>query len=185
MEPLRGFPQFMRAAAYAQKKLPELHTVIFGNDIIAYGMNELPCTNEAGSWKKAMIEELGDNLDLSRTHFIGTISYGDLANLFRRANLHCYFTEPYVVSWGVFQAAATGCPLLTNNFPGLDEVIARKKSSNCINLHNQNEINQAVVSLLNRPANSLERRSNLASRKTVSDAREAWLNEVKELIRID
>ena len=37
MEPLRGFPEFMRAAAAAQQHFPELQVVVFGNDRSAYG----------------------------------------------------------------------------------------------------------------------------------------------------
>ena len=181
MEPMRGFPQFMRAAAYAQKRIPDLQVVIFGKDIIAYGMNDTTCPNESGSWKKSMIEELADDLDLSRIHFTGLITYGSLAKLFRRTNLHCYFTEPYVVSWGVFQAAASGCPLLTNNFPGLDEVIKKKQRSHCVNLKDQTKINKAVASLLKKPADNTERECNLASGKTLANARQIWLEKINEL----
>ena len=181
MEPMRGFPQFMRAAAYAQKIIPDLQVVIFGKDIVAYGMNDTACPHESGSWKKSMIEELRDDLDLSRIHFTGLITYGNLAKLFRRTNLHCYFTEPYVVSWGVFQAAASGCPLLTNNFPGLDEVIEEKQKSYRVDLKNQNAINKAVVSLLRKPTDEDERKCNLAYGKTLVNAQQFWLEKINEL----
>ena len=54
-----------------------------------------------------MLDELKDELDLDRLHFTGLLTYGELVELFRRSNLHCYL-QPYVVSWGVFQAAAVG-----------------------------------------------------------------------------
>ena len=121
MEPLRGFPEFMRAAAVAQQHFPELHVVVFGNDRAAYSY-ESP--HPSGSWKNYMLEELKDELDLDRLHFTGLLNYGELVQLFCRSDLHCYFTRPYVVSWGVYQAAACGARLLVNDFPGLDEVFA-------------------------------------------------------------
>ena len=36
MEPLRGFAEFMRAAAFAQQQLDNLHVVVAGDDRIAY-----------------------------------------------------------------------------------------------------------------------------------------------------
>ena len=121
MEPLRGFPEFMRAAAVAQQHFPELQVVVFGNDRSAYSY-ESP--HPSGSWKDYMLEELNDELDLNRLHFTGLLNYGDLVQLFCRSDLHCYFTRPYVVSWGVYQAAACGARLLVNDFAGLDEVFA-------------------------------------------------------------
>ena len=63
-----------------------------------------------------MLEELEGQLDLKRLHFTGLLNYGELVQLFRRSDLHCYFTRPYVVSWGVFQAVACGARLLVNDF---------------------------------------------------------------------
>ena len=119
MEPLRGFPEFMRASAAAQQRFPNLHVIVFGNDRSAYSY---PSPHPSGSWKQYMLDELEGRLDLNRLHFTGLINYGELVQLFRRSDLHCYFTRPYVVSWGVFQAVACGARLLVNDFPGLDEV---------------------------------------------------------------
>ena len=183
MEPMRGFPQFMRAAAHAQAIIPELQVVIFGKDRVAYGMSDLRCPDPSGSWKAALLAELSGKLDPSRIHFTGLISYGDLSKLFRRTNLHCYFTEPYVVSWGVFQAAASGCPLLTNWFPGIDEVMAKPHQSKCINLDDQKEINRAVISRLKQPEQLNQRKSNLAPGKTLVTAQRKWINIVKHLAK--
>ena len=146
MEPLRGFPEFMRAAAVAQQKYPQLHVIIFGNDRSAYSY---PSKHPSGSWKQYMLDELDGELDLHRLHFTGLLNYGDLVNLFRRSNLHCYFTRPYVVSWGVFQAAACGARLLVNDFPGLEEVFDEKPYITPISLDSQEDINAAVVNYLN------------------------------------
>ena len=100
MEPLRGFPEFMRAAAVAQQNYPNLQVVVFGKDRAAYSY---PSPHGTGSWKSYMLEELKDQLDLNRLHFIGLLSYRELVQLFRRSNLHCYFTRPYVVSWSIFK----------------------------------------------------------------------------------
>ena len=147
MEPLRGFPEFMRAAVVAQQKLPNLHVIVFGNDRSAYSYSS---PHPSGSWKQYMLEELDGDLDLKRLHFTGLLNYGDLVNLFRRSNLHCYFTRPYVVSWGVFQAAACGARLLVNDFPGLGEVFDDKPPIAPISLDRQEDIDLAVVYYLKK-----------------------------------
>ena len=147
MEPLRGFPEFMRAAAVAQQHFPELQVVVFGNDRSAYSY-ESP--HPSGSWKDYMLEELKDELDLDRLHFTGLLNYGELVQLFHRSDLHCYFTRPYVVSWGVFQAAACGARLLVNDFPGLDEVFADGPEFPPVDLDDQDDIKASVVKLLGK-----------------------------------
>ena len=57
MEPLRGFPEFMRAAAVAQQHFPDLQVVVFGNDRSAYSY-ESPIHRAVG--RSYMLEELKD-----------------------------------------------------------------------------------------------------------------------------
>ena len=83
--------------------------IVFGNDKNVYNMPGTNSSHSSGSWKAQLLQELSGKIDLDRLHFTGLIDYGTLSQLFRRSDLHCYFTRPYVVSWGVFQAAASGC----------------------------------------------------------------------------
>jgi glycosyltransferase involved in cell wall biosynthesis len=172
MEPLRGFPEFMRAAAAAQHAFPHLQVVVFGNDRAAYGY---PSPHESGSWKQYMLDELAGQLDLARLHFTGLLNYGELVQLFRRSDLHCYFTRPYVVSWGVFQAAACGARLLVNDFPGLDEVFAEGSELRLVDLDNVDSLIKGVLSGLQLSSTNDERQPILASGKTLDTAIAEWL----------
>ena len=172
MEPLRGFPEFMRAAAAAQQAFPHLQVVVFGNDRAAYGFQS---PHESGSWKQYMLDELEGQLDLARLHFTGLLNYGELVQLFRRSDLHCYFTRPYVVSWGVFQAAACGARLLVNNFPGIDEVFASQFEAVVIDLDHQVLIDRAIIKLL-KSGKKEQVRSNLAEGMELPASIMKWLN---------
>ena len=172
MEPLRGFPEFMRAAAAAQQAFPHLQVVVFGNDRAAYGY---PSPHESGSWKQYMLDELAGQLDLARLHFTGLLNYGELVQLFRRSDLHCYFTRPYVVSWGVFQAAACGARLLVNDFPGIDEVFASQFEAVVIDLDHQVLIDRAIIKLL-KSGKKEQVRSNLAEGMELPASIMKWLN---------
>ncbi len=172
MEPLRGFPEFMRAAAAAQQAFPHLQVVVFGNDRAAYGY---PSPHESGSWKQYMLDELSGQLDLARLHFTGLLNYGELVQLFRRSDLHCYFTRPYVVSWGVFQAAACGARLLVNGFPGFDEVFASQFEAVVIDLDHQVLIDRAIIKLL-KSGKKGQVRSNLAEGLELPASIMKWIN---------
>ena len=161
MEPLRGFPEFMRAAAVAQQAFPQLHVIVFGQDRSAYSYAS---PHPSGSWKQSMLEELEGQLDLERLHFTGLLNYGELVQLFRRSDLHCYFTRPYVVSWGVFQAVACGTRLLVNDFAGIDEVFDGKPFFSPVDLDNQEQINASVIECLRveKESNSVSLPSSLS-----------------------
>ena len=170
MEPLRGFAEFMRAAAFAQQQLDNLHVVVAGDDRIAYSYGS---KHVSGSWKQQLLEELGKYLDLSRLHFPGLVNYGELQQLFQRSDLHCYFTRPYVISWGLFQAAACGSPLLVNRFPGIEDVFRDLQRVTLVDLENQVGLNQQVVDAL-QVQNKEQPISNLRQGLDLIQARIAW-----------
>lgn len=171
MEPLRGFPEFMRAAAAAQQHFPELQVVVFGNDRSAYG-DESP--HPTGSWKDYMLEELKGQLDLTRLHFTGLLTYGELVQLFHRSDLHCYFTRPYVVSWGVFQAAACGARLLVNDFAGINEVFADGPEFPPVDLDNQEDVTTNMLFLLGKIQLKKPGKSRLASDLNLKSCLKLW-----------
>ena len=170
MEPLRGFVEFLRAAAVAQQQIPNLHVVVAGDDRIAYSYGS---QHKSGSWKQQLLEELKDQLDLTRLHFPGLINYGELVQLFQRSDLHCYFTRPYVISWGLYQAVACGCQMLVNRFPGVEDVFQDLKRVTFVDLENQVELNQQVVLAL-QVQNREQPMSNLRQGLDIIQARIAW-----------
>ena len=170
MEPLRGFAEFLRVAAYAQQQLPNLHVVVAGDDRIAYSYGS---KHESGSWKRQLLEELKGQLDLTRLHFPGLVNYGELQQLFQRSDLHCYFTRPYVISWGLFQAAACGSPLLVNRFPGVEDVFLDLQRVTLVDLENQVELNQQVVHAL-QVQNKEQPMSNLRQGLDLTQGLIAW-----------
>ena len=111
MEPLRGFPEFMRALPAVLKNTPQLKILIGGRDRSAYGA---PAPTHNGSWKKKILDELGEFEGHERIVFTGLMNYGNYLKMLQRTNLHCYFTKPYVTSWSLFEAASCGTPILTN-----------------------------------------------------------------------
>lgn len=111
MEPLRGFPEFLRALPAVLQAEPKLQVLIAGRDRSAYGV---PAPSHGGSWKQLLLEELGDFVGRERLHWCGLLPRDAYRQLLQRTNLHCYFSRPYVTSWSLFEAVACGAPLLTN-----------------------------------------------------------------------
>ena len=120
MEPLRGFPEFMRLLPALMQRFPDLQVVVAGNDRLAYSYR---APSHGGSWKQHLMAELDGQLDRSRLHFTGLLNYSDYIRMLQRSDLHVVFSRPYVTSWGLFQAAACGARLLLNREPGIQSVV--------------------------------------------------------------
>ncbi|MCW5751226.1 MAG: glycosyltransferase family 4 protein [Alphaproteobacteria bacterium] len=119
MEPYRGFPQFMRAVALLQKRRPDMHAVVVGDDRVAYG-RKLP---EGQSYRQKMLEELPD-LDLARLHFTGSLPYPLYRQVLRASSVHVYLTVPFVLSWSLMESLATGCLVVGSDTAPIREMIA-------------------------------------------------------------
>ena len=125
MEPLRGFPEFMRMLPPLLERFQELQVVIAGQDRAAYSYS---APDYDGSWKKYMLAELQGVAGLDRVHFTGSLNYRDYQLLLCRSDLHVYFTRPYVTSWGLFQAAASGSHLMVNRDPATSYVLKEQQA---------------------------------------------------------
>lgn len=120
MEPLRGFPEFMRALPALLAGMPRLQVVVAGRDRQAYSY---PAPSHGGSWKQHLLAELGDFPGRDRLHFTGLVPYERLRALMQRTDLHVYFSRPYVTSWSLFEAAACGAPIAMNQGPATTGVL--------------------------------------------------------------
>ena len=126
MEPLRGFPEFMRMLPALMQRFPDLQVVVAGNDRVAYSYR---APSQRGSWKQHLLAELDGQLDRARLHFTGSLNYSDYIRMLQRSDLHVVFSRPYVTSWGLFQAAACGARLLLNREPGIQNVVQEDQAT--------------------------------------------------------
>ncbi|MEC4814225.1 MAG: glycosyltransferase family 4 protein, partial [Scytonema sp. PMC 1069.18] len=117
MEPYRGFPQFMEAVALIQQRRPKCHIVVVGEDRVAYGKP----LSDGKTYKQLMLEKLP--FDLSRLHFTGPLPYGQYLQVLQASSVHIYLTRPFVLSWSMLEAMATGCLIVGSNTAPVQEVI--------------------------------------------------------------
>ncbi len=150
MEPYRGFPQFMHAIALLQKRRPHCHAVIVGEDRVAYGKS-LP---DGKTYKQTMLEQL--DLDLSRLHFTGLLPYAEYRQVLQASCLHIYLTRPFVLSWSMLEAMATGCVILGSRTAPVQEVIADEENGFLVDFFDPEQIAARASDLLTRQ-NDLKR----------------------------
>jgi len=110
LEPVRGFHIFMRSLSEVLRRRPNAHVLIVGGDDVSYGQR----APGGISWKQHMLNEVGDQLDMSRVHFTGWVPYQTYLDVLHVSRVHAYWTTPFVLSWSFLEAAAAGCRLVAS-----------------------------------------------------------------------
>ncbi len=147
MEEYRGFPEFMRMVNILQKRKPNVHVVILGNDRVAYGSQR----SDGKTWKEAMLEELPD-LDLSRVHFMGLQPLEVLRGLFRITRAHIYLTVPFVLSWSMLEAMSTGTLVVGSDTEPVKELITDGENGVLVPFFEPETIAEKVCHILDNKA---------------------------------
>lgn len=163
MEPYRGFPQFLRAAATLLEARPRLHAVVAGEDRVVYG-TPLPTGD---SWRRRMVAELGPRLDPSRVHFVGGLPYRSYVDLLRASDAHVYLTVPFVLSWGMLEAMACGVRLVASATPPVQEVVTDGRDGLLVDFFDADALAARVADVLDRPAE--HRALGVTARQTIVD----------------
>lgn len=117
LEPYRGFPQFMRAAARAADQDPRTRFVVAGGDGVSYGNGP----EDGSNWRTRLLAETG--LAPERIHFLGQIPHKDLIRLFQVSAAHVYLTYPFVLSWSFLEAMSCGAPIIASATAPVQEVV--------------------------------------------------------------
>ncbi|OUR80495.1 glycosyl transferase family 1 [Alphaproteobacteria bacterium 46_93_T64] len=142
MEPYRGFPEFMRAAAILMKQRPNLHVVVVGQDRVAYG-KKLP---EGDSWRKRMLKEL--NFDESRLHFTGLLPYGEYVKALQSSTVQAYLTVPFVLSWSLIETLSCGALVVASDTAPVKEVITDNENGFLADFFNHEAFAERIAYVL-------------------------------------
>lgn len=155
MEPYRGFPDFMRAAAILQQRRPNLQVVVAGADRVAYG-RKLP---EGQTYRTKMLAELPE-LDQSRLHFTGLLPYEQYAQLLQVSTVHAYLTIPFVLSWSLLESMATGCLIVASHTAPVRELIEDGRNGLLVDFGSPQQLADRAEEAIARRAEMAELRAN-------------------------
>ena len=147
LERLRGFDTFMRALPDIQRKNKEVRVLIVGDNEIGYG----GAHPSGRSFKEVLLEELSGQLDLTRIHFLGRISYALLISLFQVSSVHVYLSYPFVLGWSLLEAMACGCCIVGSEGMPVSEVIEDNVEGLLVSINDPISLSNKVIDLLNNP----------------------------------
>lgn len=179
LEPYRGYHNFMRALPKIMAARPQARVIIVGGDGTSYG-SQPP---EGKTWKEVYLNEVRDQLDMSRVHFVGKVNYPVFLALLRCSTVHVYLTYPFVLSWSLLEAMACECAIVASDTAPLREAIIDGQTGKLVDFFNVNQLADSVISLLPNP--SERARLGAAARQHVIshyDLRRVSLPELMALI---
>jgi glycosyltransferase involved in cell wall biosynthesis len=161
MEPYRGFPQLIETVSLLQKRRPQCHVVIVGENRVAYGRS-LP---EGKTYKDVMLEKFP--LDLSRVHFTGLLPYPEYLQVLQASSVHLYLTRPFVLSWSMLEALSTGCLIVGSNTAPVTEMIQDGVNGLLVDFFDTQNICDRIEEALNNPTSMAALRAK--ARETILD----------------
>lgn len=144
LEPMRGYHIFMRALPKILKDNPKARVIIVGGDDVSYGSKPPAGT----TWKQLFLNEVCDQLDLSRVHFVGKLPYPDFIQLLQLSTVHVYLTYPFVLSWSLLEAMSAGCAIVASDTAPVREVIKHNETGLLVDFFDGNAIVEKVSYLL-------------------------------------
>ena len=119
LEPMRGFPTFMRALPTLLEKHPTVQIVIVGGDEVSYSS----APGDGRSWKDLMMEELVDELITTEFTYLDACLMTNSKNFIAGVIYTCTPPKAFVLSWSLLELMACGTPVLAEANPMMEELI--------------------------------------------------------------
>jgi glycosyltransferase involved in cell wall biosynthesis len=168
LESMRGFDQFMKVARRIYRERSDVLFVVVGSELTYYGWDKLhiegPGARGQGSERgltpdsspltpsfKQWVLSQGD-YDLSRFVFIDHLLPEQLAEVLCLSDLHIYLTVPFVLSWSMLDALASGCLVLASDVPPVREVIEAGVNGLVAPFYDTELLAEAALDVLRDPA---------------------------------
>ena len=182
MEPMRGLHIFARALPRLLAEVPDAQVVVIGEaKTRGYGA-EAP---NGGTWKDAFFAPLQAQLDPSRVHFLGRVPHPQMLAALQLSTAHVYYSYPFVLSWSVVEAMASGCYVIGSDTGPVRDAIQDGVNGRLLPFFDVDALASALIDACRRPEASAPLRR--AARETAvasfsrAKGRAGWMGLLEEL----
>jgi glycosyltransferase involved in cell wall biosynthesis len=177
MEPLRGLHIFARALPRLLREAPDAHVVIIGEEKAqGYGAR----APDGRTWKQVFFAPLAAELDPARVHFLGRVTHERMLAALRLSSAHVYYSYPFVLSWSIVEAMASGCYVIGSDTAPVRDAIEDGVNGRLSPFFDVDALSQALIDACRDPQASAPLRA--AARETAvakfsrAAGRAAWLD---------
>lgn len=182
MEPIRGLHIFARALPALLAAVPDAQVLVIGEDAVrGYGA----MAPDGQTWRQYLFGPLEARLDMSRVHFLGRVPHPTMLAALRLSTAHVYYTYPFVLSWSLSEAMASGCYIIGSDTPPLHDAIEDGVSGRLLPFFDVDALAAALIEACRNPADSAPMRA--AAREAAvakfdrKAGRKAWLELLGEM----
>jgi glycosyltransferase involved in cell wall biosynthesis len=182
MEPMRGLHIFARALPRLLAEVPDAQVVVIGEEKTkGYGA-EAP---QGRTWKQAIFEPLSAQLDPTRLHFLGRVPHERMLAGLRLSTAHVYYSYPFVLSWSLAEAMASGCYVIGSDTGPVRDAIEDGVNGRLVPFFDVDALSQTLIDACRDPQASAPLRI-AAREKAVASfsrakGRAAWIDLLVEL----
>ena len=159
LEPYRGFPQVLEAAAKVVRQRHDALFIFVGGDGVSYGVPP----PGGGAWKDHLLKSL--DMPQENILFPGAVPHSVLRQLYQISAAHLYLTYPFVLSWSVLEAMACGALVIGSDTAPVREVIRSGRNGLLVPFFDTDALAEAILGALKNPEQHFEMRA--AARRTV------------------
>lgn len=152
LEPYRGFHSFMRSLPAILAANPHAQVLVVGGDGCSYGAPP----QDAANWRSKLLDEVSP--DPERVHFLGKVPYATYRRVLQVSAAHVYLTYPFVLSWSLLEAMASGCLVVGSDTAPVREVIEDERNGYLVDFFCAQAIAERVLAALEQPVSQQQLR---------------------------
>ena len=141
-EPYRGWPQVAEGLSILMQRNPRVHVLLVGSDEVAYGAKR----GDGLTWREWALKQWP--MDPSRLHQLPALSYEDYKRVIQRSWVHVYWTVPFILSWSLMEAMASGCCIVASATPPVQEMITSGDQGQLVDFFDPDALAQQADHLL-------------------------------------
>jgi glycosyltransferase involved in cell wall biosynthesis len=182
LEPLRGLHIFLRALPRLLDAVPEAQVLIIGSESTrAYGGN----APDGRNWRQVCLDGVEDRLDPQRVHWLGRVAHARMLAALRLSTAHVYYTYPFVLSWSLVEALASGAYVIGSDTAPLRDAIEDGVNGRLLPFFDVDALSEAPIAACRDPQATMPLRT--AARETAvarfsrAKGRAAWLELLGEM----
>ena len=145
MDPIRAFPQFIKALPNLLDNDRNLVVEIAGIDDTFYGTHNKSEKTSWGKWAKKYLDE--KNLG-AKVKWVGHLGAGKYEKWLANSSCHVYLTHPFIASWSFVEALACGIPLIASNVEPVKEFCVNDSGIELVDHRCDNFLTEPVLRVL-------------------------------------